>query len=750
MINKTNRYTCGFIAAFLLLLGQTGIAQNTTGVVRGADGELLVGASVFWLGTTTGTTTDLDGSFELPPTSQTDPMLVVTYVGYQADTLAVSGTAVLDIQLAELNALAEVVVTEQEQGSFVSTINPVKTEVITQKELGRSACCDLAGCFNTQASVKPNTTNVVTNAKELRILGLSGVYNQVLVDGFPLIQGSSYTYGISTIPGTLIDRIYVAKGANSVLQGFESISGQINVLLKDPSKSEKLLLNAYVNSLGESQYNLYWRKQGNKWSSLWAVHMTQPASRVDRDDDDFLDLPLLKRYSFWNKWQYRNVADWGWHAQIGFRFVNEQRIGGQTNFDQTIDIAPTAAYGQWVRFSQPDLYVKTGYRFDDTHHIVLIASGFYHNQDSQYGSLYYDAQHANGYLNAQYERNWAQAHEFKGGLSFRFQDLQEDISFYTEDGLNRTYAGAYRKEEHIPGIFAENTFRWLDDQLTLITGLRLDHHQDFGHFLTPRALLRVNLSPTATVRASVGRGWRTINLFSENVNLLASSRDVVIDDNLQPEEAFNYGLNFTLVQPGENVEAQWSLDMYRTVFQNQIFPDYDLDATRAFVRNFTGTSISNGLQAELGLAFFKRVGLKLAYNYLDVYRVIEEERVQLPFNARHRVHTSFSYEPLNKGYHVDVNVHWMGEQRLADTSGNPPEFQEPDFSNPFAVANVQFTKVFSQVEVYAGVENLFDFRQLRPIRSWQDPFSPYFDTSNVWGPTRGRELYLGVRYRLDE
>ena len=743
-----NRYAYGLIAMLFVLLGPIAMAQDVTGTVRGADGETLVGANVFWLGTTIGTTTDAIGYFELTRESAIEPTLVVTYVGYQADTIAVAGTTALDIQLAELKALEEVVVSERSQGTFVSSINPIKTEVLTQKELGRSACCDLAGCFNTQASVRPNTTNVVTSAKELRILGLSGVYNQVLVDGFPLIQGSSYTYGISTIPGTFIDRIYVAKGANSVLQGFESISGQINVLLQDPNNSEKLLLNAYLNSFGESQYNVNYRHQGKRWTSLWSAHTAQTASRIDRDGDNFLDLPLLTRYSFWNKWQYRDAAEWGWHSTIGFRFVNEQRIGGQTNFDHTIDIAPTAAYGQWVRFSQPDLYVKTGYRFDDNHHIVLLASGFYHNQDSQYGSLFYDVRHANGYANVQYERFWATAHQLKTGVSFRFQDLQEDISFYPEDGLSRTYDGAYRKEEYIPGVFAENTFNWLEDNLTLITGLRLDHHQQFGSFFTPRALLRAKLTPGTTIRASVGRGWRTINLFTENVNLLASSRDVLIDDDLQPEDAVNYGLNLTIVQPGERVEAQWSFDLYRTVFQNQIFPDYDLDATKAFIRNFTGTSISNGFQAELGLAFYERVGVKMAYNYLDVYRVVDGERVQLPFNARHRLTGTFSYEPVNQRFHLDMNVHWMGQQRLANTSSNPPEFQEPDFSRSFAMVNVQFTKVFDKLEVYIGAENLFDFRQLRPIRSWQDPFSPYFDTSNVWGPTRGRELHIGFRYKV--
>lgn len=748
-MNLKNCYARGLVALLLVCTGLVASAQTLQGRVEGVDKEPLIGANVYWASTTDGTVTDSEGNFELSFPATDDLRLVVTYVGYQADTLLIETQDAVVITLSESATLDAVVVTEREQGTFVSQINPIKTEVITQKELGRSACCDLAGCFNTQASVKPNTTNVVTNAKELRILGLSGVYNQVLVDGFPLIQGSSYTYGISTIPGTLIDNIYVAKGANSVLQGFESISGQINVILKAPEDSEKLLLNAYVNSFGESQYNVNWSRRGNRWSTLGAVHTTQAASRVDRDGDNFLDLPLLTRYSLWNKWQYRNASEWGWHATIGARLVNEQRIGGQENFDPGNDLAPNAIYGQLVRFTQPDLYGKVGYRWDDYHHLVLIASGFYHNQDSRYGTLDYDVKHANAYANLQYERNWAKAHQLKTGVSFRFQDLREDIAFFP-DNLERNYAGRYLKEERIPGVFAENTFNWLDNQITLITGARLDHHQKHGSFFTPRALLRANIAPGFTARASAGSGWRTINLFTENVNLLASSRDVVIANDLQPEEAVNYGLNFTLVQPGDQFETQWSFDFYRTVFQNQIFPDYDSESTKAFVRNFTGTSISNGLQAEVGMAIVERIGIKLAYNYLDVYREMEGQKEQLPFNAQHRFHGTFSFEPLKKGYHVDMNVHWYGKQRLTNTSNNPVEFQEPDFSDPFSVVNLQFTKTWSQVEVYAGCENVFDFRQLRPIRSWQDPFSPYFDTSNVWGPTRGRELYLGIRYRIDQ
>jgi outer membrane receptor for ferrienterochelin and colicin len=739
------------LSLFLLLtLPLFSVAQEVTGYVHDVQGQPLVGASVYWsVQNDGGTYTEVDGTFKLPLAKGLPADLVVSYVGYVPDTMQIKEAGSIDIELRSRQDMDVVVVTENRQGSFISTINPVKTEVITAKELGRSACCDLAGCFNTQGSVHPTTTNIVTNAKELRILGLSGVYNQVLIDGFPLIQGLSYTYGISSIPGTLIKSIFVAKGANSVLQGYESISGQINVVLKQPDEDERLLLNVYLNSFGEHQYNLNYTQRWDNWSTLLAAHTTQPAQRNDRDEDEFLDLPLLTRYTVYNKWKYRDAGEWGLYSETGLRFVQEQRIGGQVSFEPDQDKGTTNAYGQLVEYSQPEIYTKTGYRLDDYHHILFYASGFYQKQESYYGTTHYQGTHANAYLNLQYEYNWRENHQLKTGFSYRFLDLEEDISFGNDD-LQRSYAGIYQRQENIPGVFAENVFNWYDSQLTLITGFRYDHHNDFGWKATPRVLLRANLSPATVARISAGTGWRTVNLFSENINLLASSRDVRITEELLPEEAINYGANLTHNYYGDDVEAQFSFDFYRTVFQNQIFPDYDTDPTVAIVRNFTGTSISNGFQGELGLAFYQRFGVKLAYNYLDVYRVVDGEKQVLPFNATHRVVASFSYEPLSKGWHFDANVHWTGEQRLANTASSPPEFQQEEYADPFTVINAQFTKAWTKLEIYAGCENIFDFRQLRPIRSWQDPFGPYFDTANVWGPTRGREFYVGVRYRIEE
>lgn len=721
-------------------------AQSILGKVTNENGEPLVGASVHWANTTIGKTTGVQGEFELSAKEVAITSLVANFVGYTADTIEITDQTFVIFTLKASQKLDEVVVKAERSGVIISDIEPIKMEQITQTELGKAACCDLAGCFETQTTVQPQTTNVITNSKELRILGLSGVYNQVLIDGFPMIQGLTYTYGISSVPGSLVDNIYVSKGANSVLQGFESISGQINVETKEPDNTEQLYLNAYLNSFSEKQLNANYAFKRGKWSNLTAVHTVQPANEFDRDEDGFLDLPKLTRYMLSNKWKYGKEQNWGWHSRVGIRYLNEQRIGGQTTFDPDTDKGSTETYGQTVNFSQPELWTKTGFRLNDQHHFVLFASGFYQEQESYFGTVKYDANQANGYGNLQYEWSYGK-NVLKTGVSFRHLQLDEDIAF-TGNGLGRTYAGNYLREENILGTFAENTAKFFNDKLTWIAGTRVDHHNQFGTRLTPRTLLKYDITPNTIVRANAGTGWRTVNLFSENIGLLVSSRDIVFAEQLKPEEALNTGINLTQKFNGRQVSGFFSADYYRTDFQNQVFPDYDTDPTQAIIENFGGKSVSNTFQAEVYLNFWQQFEFKTGYSFLDVYREIDGAKVLLPFNPKHKVVTTLGYQPRTKRFRIDANAHWYGQQRLPNTQSNPEAFQRPDFSENYLLINAQFTYNVRTFELYAGCENLFDFRQERPIVGWQDPFSPYFDTSSVWGPTRGREIYVGVRFRL--
>ena len=735
---------CLFIVGLIMPLY---LSAQIKGHVASDTGESLLGASVYWSGTSIGTITDEDGTFEVPKKGVNTSMLVASFVGHTPDTIDVSKEDYIRFVLSISDGLDEVVVKGRREGVSISNLIPVKTEKITQTELRKAACCDLAGCFGTQNTVQAQTTNVITNSKELRILGLSGVYTQVLMDGLPTIQGLSYTYGISSTPGTLVDNISVAKGANSVIQGFESISGQINVGTIDPSRSDRLLLNGYINNFGEKHLNANYAMKKGRWSNLTALHSVQPASRIDGDNDNFLDVPLLTRYMLFNKWQYGNEVEWGWSSKIGVRFLQEDRIGGQLDFESE-QMGSTDVYGQTVGITQPEIWTKTGYRFGDSQAITFFGSAYHQNQESFFGSLGYEGQQTNIYAKVQHQLNYGN-HILKTGISYRHLDLEETIQF-SDTVLERTYDGDYRRRERIAGFFAENTLRFLNDRLTFMTGIRGDHHNQFGYRVTPRALFKYDFGPRTVIRANVGTGWRTVNLFSENVGLLASSRDVIFEEDLLPERAVNYGVNFIqkLDSDNELVTGYLSLDYYRTVFQNQIFPDYDTDSRKAIIKNFTGTSLSSGFQAELNLRFVDRFDFKTGYNFLDVFREIGDAKVALPFNPRHKFFTSLGYSPTGGKFHFELNAHWYGEHRLPNTSQNPVELQRPDFSKSFALVNTQVTYNVGKFEIYAGVENVFNFRQNRPILSWENPFSTYFDTSSVWGPTRGRESYLGVRYRL--
>lgn len=729
-----------------LLFPLCAASQTITGRVLNENGQAISRATIIWLHEKKGVSSNADGSFSIERIAG-QHKLVASHSGYGKDTIDLSNADTVLFVLKEKNNLNEVRVTAGKAGTLLSNLSPIKTEILTSAELKKAACCDLAGCFETQSTVQAQTTNVITNAKELRILGLSGVYNQVLIDGFPMIQGLSFTYGISGIPGTLVDNIHISKGANSVLQGYESISGQINVETKKPDPAEKLFANIYVNSFLEKHFNLNTNFKAGRWKSLLAFHTVQPAKKTDKDDDNFLDLPLLTRYMVMNKWKLGNEKDWGWSSEFALRFLNEKRIGGQRFFDPDKDKGSNTVYGNTVALNQPEMWAKTSYRFNDTHRVTAYISAFHQNQQSYFGALSYKAKQSNAFANLQYELNSSENHSLKTGLSFRSLDLDEDIRFTAPTEL-RTYAGDYRRNENVAGIFAENRLNLLDGKLTWIAGIRADHHHKFGWYVTPRTLLKYDPTSTLTIRGNIGTGWRTVNLFSENIGLLASSRDIIFLEELKPEKAVNMGLNVTQKFEIGPISGHISMDYYRTNFQNQIFPDYDSDPTKAFIQNFTGKSISNGFQTDLFLQFYKRYELKAGYNFLDVYRMNNGIKETLPFNARHKVLTAFSYKPLSNKFHADANIHWFGKQRLPDTKLNPIAYQRPDFSENYATVNAQFTYVFRTFEVYTGCENIFNYRQYQPILGWQDPFGPHFDTSSVWGPTRGREFYLGIRFKL--
>lgn len=731
----------------ILLSSSASFSQNLTGIVKGENeskNEPLDGAVVKWINTSKGTATDENGKFELSSETITDMRIIVSNMGYRKDTLNVSGISFIEVVLIPV-ASTETIEVEDEQSSTFISDDAAKTEVITSQELVKDACCDLSGCFGKNSSVEVAVTDIITDSKELKILGLEGVYTQILIDNMPMMNGLNVKYGVSSIPGTMIDRITISKGSNSVIQGYESISGIMNVIFKNYDNSDGFLFNGFVNSMLEKQMNVNVTNQLNKnINTILTLHSAQKSNRVDENNDGFLDNPLITRYTLFNKWNFldeRNKSE----ISVAGRYWNEERVGGQNNYDINKNEGSNAIYGQTAKINSLDGYFRYAKAIDETRGIKVYLNANYYDQNSYYGITNYDAVQNNFVAMGFYEFEIFGQFLLKTGLSYKYLKINENISFL--DKTYKTYAGNYSKNESIPGIFAEKSMNIFNEKASLMTGVRLDYHNEYGMIFTPRILLRYQPENEIVFRVSAGTGFRTVNLFSDNSNLLASSRNIMIAEELNPEKIFNYGADVLYYFALGKFAGSVNLDYYRTEFNNKIIPDYDTDPSEVIFANLNGDAFSNVFQTEANINLARGFDVKLAYKLIDLQYENDGVFYQQPFNSTHRFFSSFSYS--NDYWGISSGLQWFGVQQIPSTASNPVRYQRPGESESYAMVNFQFNKFFDYFELYAGIENVLDFTQPFPIISPDDPFGAYFDTSFIWGPTKGREFYFGFRYVID-
>lgn len=735
-----------------VLFSSESFSQNISGVVYGKinnKNETLDAAIIKWINTKQGTFTDEKGKFEISAEGITDKRIIVSYIGFSADTVGVGNDLNLKIILIPNSTTDEIIVNDDRGSSFIGRELP-KTETITSQELVKDACCDLSGCFGRNSSVEVAVTDILTDSKELKILGLEGVYTQILIDNVPLLTGLNVKYGVSSYPGTIIDRITVSKGSNSVLQGYESISGIMNVILKNYSNSDKLMLNGYLNSMLEKQVNInYAEKFGNNLNSIFSFQSVQSSDRIDENGDGFLDNPLVTRYTFYNKWDYAddikevNRTD----VNAAFRYWNEERTGGQTDYFQDQDAGSDQIYGQTADLNSFEGYLRYSRQFNEDKSIKLYLNSSYYDQNSYFGFTKYRGTQTSFTGSGFYETSFSDRTVLKTGLSYKYLNIDDNIVF--EDTTSKTYPGDYPKLESIPGIFAEGSFNFLDDKASLMAGFRYDYHNVYKSIYTPRLLFRYQPEDAFVMRASIGTGFRTINLFNEYNNILASSKDIIILEQLDPEKILNYGVDLLWYFNIGNNGASLNLDYYRTDFNNKIIPDYDSDPTAVLFSNLNGDAYSNVFQSELNINLIRYLDIKLAYKFVQLKYENNGIWYDQPFNPEDRILTTISYTFPDDTWGFNAGLQWFGTQRLPSTAANPVQYQRPTESDPFSIVNAQVNRNFKYFDLYAGVENLLDFTQQNPIISADDPFGPYFDTSYVWGPTSGREFYFGFRVKLN-
>ncbi len=501
----------------------------------------LVGVNVLWKNRGEGTTTDSDGRFELKRDELTS-VLIASYVGFPGDTIDVSHNGYVEITLNSGYTLDGVEVVERQRTTQISFIKPLKVLQLNEGELHKAACCNLSESFETTPSIDVSFTDAVTGTRQIEMLGLAGPYVQISRELIPDIRGLSAIHGLSYIPGSWVQSIQLSKGPGSVTNGFESMTGQINVELKKPENSEQLYLNLYANEGGRVEANLNLSQSfSNKWHSGLLIHASSRRVRNDRNDDGFLDNPIGEQFMLLNRWRYKGGN--GWEGQFGIKGTHINRLSGQLEFDENGPRNITNGWGATTRTRRIEGWAKMGRVFPSlpSSSLGLQLAGSFHDQEGIFGVRSYDAQQQSAYANLIYQGIFGNtSHQFMTGLSFQWDQYDENRN----DEI-------YKRNEAVPGAFFEYTWQPVED-FTAVLGLRGDYHNIFGGFVTPRVHLRYAFAEESVLRFSAGRGQRTASIFAENVGAFASARHFEVKEGdadkpygLDQEVSWNIGLNLS-------------------------------------------------------------------------------------------------------------------------------------------------------------------------------------------------------------
>ena len=727
-----------FLAAQSVLEGRLLIQENN-------ETYPLEGVNIYWLKTNIGAVSDSEGEFSISLTKETNK-LIFKYLGFRTDTLTINSTKKIFHFMKEDigESLDEVSLTQRRktiQKSYFEAQNIVN---VNSAELLKAACCNLSESFETNPSIDVNFSDALTGTKQIRMLGLSSPYLLITEENIPSVRGASQIYGLTYTPGSWIQSIQITKGAGSVTNGFESIAGQINTELQKPFLDVPFFVNLFNSINGRQEVNVHWnRKLSDKWSTGFYVHGNQRDLSTDRNQDQFLDLPLTKQVNLLNRWQYTDTEN-GWVSFASIRFLEDQKQTGSIDFIPHTDRGSFDVWGSEIDTQRFDASLKLGYVFPLlTYQSFGFQTAFNrHTQNAFYGLRNYDIQHDSFFANVLFNSIIGNTkHKFKTGINIVWDRYKEEVDLTP-----------YERVDQAIGAFFEYTYDSLE-KWNIVAGLRVDSHNNLGNFITPRFHARYTPWERAALRFSLGQGRKVANIFAENQTLFATNRSIDIRANggniygLKPEKAINYGMSFQQGFSLFNKQGDITIDFYRTQFQEQVVVDWE---TARYIRfyNLEGESFANSLQLEINYAPLPNTDFRFAYKNYRVKTAYLDGLKQKPLQAEHLLFANAAFNNVSTegvGWRADLTFHFLGEQRLPSNPRDGQNFS----SEGYGLWNTQLTRIFSpKFEVYLGGENLMNIQQSDPIIGIDQPFGRNFDASLVYAPVFGRMLYAGLRFKI--
>lgn len=731
-------------AIILILFSSLSQAQLITGFVyqsaeEGREKLPLAGVNVVWKGEAKGTSTDAKGSFSLPISPGNDT-LCFSLVGYEIQCVYANPNVTISVVMRN-RTLDAVVVTESKGSTWIQGDQTILSRNMAEKEFTKAACCNLSESFETTPSVDVTYSDALTGVKQIQLLGLAGSNAAVLREGIPMIRGLSAYLGWSLVPGPWLESVQLSKGTGSVQNGFESISGQMNVQLRKPHTGTDIFVNAYLNTMGRTEVNLHKATVLNeKWSTSIMAHGSVNPIAMDPDGDGFANNPVGGQVNLMNRWKYDNRK--GWEGEGGLWFVSDRRQGGQMDFLHKESGHAPHAYGTQINQDRAELWAKAGHVFKSERRrsIGFMASALYHGTDAFFGYRNYDARQVSFYGNALYDHQINDDNAVKLVASIQADDMLEDF-----------LAQRFYRREIISGGGAEYTYNNCHGWSVLL-GLRADYNNLFGWFVTPRAHVKYNFNEHLSVRASTGRGQRTHNLIAETPHLWASSRRMYMQTvtaqayGFRPDVAWSHGLGVTYDFKIAGRKASLAVEGYRIDFTRQVVTDLDHDPQAVHFYQLEGSSFSTSAMAELNLSPMKRMQVRMAYRYNDVQTNYMGTMRQVPFNAQHRGFLNVEYS-TPKRITFDATLNAVGKKRIPFTREYAESVGFINEGPAYFVLHAQVSKKLKKgTELYLGMENITNFISNPIIVNPNNPFAPDFDATMAWGPLMQRLAYIGVRY----
>ena len=752
-------------------------AQDLRGVVRDADNQPLVGASVYWEGTTIGASTDAEGAFLLHRVKGYDN-LVASYLGFVNDTLHVAnGAERIEFALrADGVELEDVVVEGNLSGNFVKRDGIVKGEMISFAGLCKMACCNLAESFENSASVTVGYSDAISGARQIKMLGLAGTYTQILDENRPIMRGLSAPYGLSYTPGMWLNSIQVSKGVASVTAGHEAITGQINLEHRKPTDDERLFVNLYLDDELRPEANVstaFPVSKNKKLSSVILLHgsMDTDVRKMDHNDDGFRDLPLADQLNIANKWLY--AADNGTQIRWGWKFVQENRLGGMLDYKNSMRDQmrekwdqPGTLYGSKIRNRGANGYFKIGtpvgpsvYDPDEKDemrsNLAFVADFDHFNENAYFGLNDYKGNENALAMNLMYNHYFTYRSSLIVGAQAQLQYYRESLANNTpwiEAAKSRFYD--FDRSEQEVGAYAEYTYA-VKDKFSIVAGVRGDYNAFYDKFfVTPRGHIRWNITPSTTLRGSAGLGYRSTNVITDNIGILATGREIVIPDFdgfNRLEKALTVGGSLTqtfgLVSADD---ATLSFDYFRTQFYNSVIADQEYNADQILLYNSDKRSYTDTYQIDFSWTPVERLDIFATFRYTNSEMTIDRPdgttaRVERPLVSKYKTLLNIQYATKFRRWVFDATAQLNGPARIPTQIG---DLADDKYSPRYPMFFAQVSRKIGKFDIYVGCENIADYRQHDPILNADNPFSTGFNSMNVWGPLMGRKFYAGLRFNL--